>query len=153
MPIRFEFVAQSGRVFSDDVDMVIAPGADGVLGILPKHAPLMALIQPGEVVIKKAGSPDRFFSVAEGFIEVRPDKVVLLARSGESAENIDAARAEEARQRAEEWLTSHPKGAERREMMEAALRRSIMRLRIVQKRAATHTSTAHFREPGNNNHS
>ena len=76
MPIRFEFVAQSGRVFSDDVDMVIAPGADGVLGILPKHAPLMALIQPGEVVIKKAGSPDRFFSVAEGFIEVRPDKVV-----------------------------------------------------------------------------
>ncbi len=48
MPIRFEFVAQSGRVFSDDVDMVIAPGADGVLGILPKHAPLMALIQPGK---------------------------------------------------------------------------------------------------------
>ena len=57
MPIRFEFVAQSGRIFSDDVDMVIAPSADGVLGILPKHAPLMALIQPGEVVITKAGSP------------------------------------------------------------------------------------------------
>ena len=61
------------------------------------------------------------------------------------------ARAEEARQRAEQWLTSHPKGAERREMMEAALRRSIMRLRVVQKRSATHTPGAHFRDPNNNN--
>ncbi len=150
MPIRFEFVGQSGRIYSDDVDMVIAPSVDGVLGILPKHAPLMALVQPGEVVIKKTGSPDRFFSVAEGFIEVRPDKVVLLARSGEPAEAIDAARAEEARQRAEQWLAAHPKGAERREAMEAALRRSITRLRVVQKRTATHTQTARFRDNNNN---
>ncbi len=145
-PIRFEFVAQTGRVFEDDVDMVIAPGADGILGILPRHAPLMAVIQPGEVVVKQAGQPDRYFAVGGGFIEVRPDKVVLLARSGEAAEDIDVARAEEARQRAEEWLATHPRGADRREAYEAALRRSIQRLRLVQKRAPRHTTVAQFKE-------
>ena len=145
-PIRFEFVAQTGRVFEDDVDMVIAPGADGILGILPRHAPLMAVVQPGEVVVKQAGPPDRYFAVGGGFIEVRPDKVVLLARSGEAAEDIDVARAEEARQRAEEWLSTHPRGAERREAYEAALRRSIQRLRLVQKRAPRHTTVAQFKD-------
>lgn len=145
-PIRFEFVAQTGRVFEDDVDMVIAPGGDGILGILPRHAPLMAVIQPGEVVVKQAGQPDRYFVVGGGFIEVRPDKVVLLARSGEAAEDIDVARAEEARQRAEEWLATHPRGADRREAYEAALRRSIQRLRLVQKRAPRHTTVAQFKE-------
>ncbi len=145
-PIRFEFVAQTGRVFEDDVDMVIAPGADGILGILPRHAPLMAVVQPGEVVVKQAGQPDRYFAVGGGFIEVRPDKVVLLARSGEAAEDIDVARAEEARQRAEEWLSTHPRGAERREAYEAALRRSIQRLRLVQKRAPRHTTVAQFKD-------
>lgn len=145
-PIRFEFVAQTGRVFEDDVDMVIAPGADGILGILPRHAPLMAVVQPGEVVVKQAGQPDRYFAVGGGFIEVRPDKVVLLARSGEAAEDIDVARAEEARQRAEEWLSTHPRGAERREAYEAALRRSMQRLRLVQKRAPRHTTVAQFKD-------
>ncbi len=145
-PIRFEFVAQTGRVFEDDVDMVIAPGADGILGILPRHAPLMAVVQPGEVVVKKAGQPDRYFAVGGGFLEVRPDKVVLLARSGEAAEDIDVARAEEARQRAEEWLQTHPRGAERREAYEAALRRSMQRLRLVQKRAPRHTTVAQFQD-------
>jgi F-type H+-transporting ATPase subunit epsilon len=145
-PIRFEFVAQTGRVFEDDVDMVIAPGADGILGILPRHAPLMAVVQPGEVVVKQAGQPDRFFVVGGGFIEVRPDKVVLLARSGEAAEDIDVARAEDARQRAEEWLATHPRGAERREAYEAALRRSMQRLRLVQKRAPRHTTVAQFKD-------
>ncbi len=145
-PIRFEFVAQTGRVFEDDVDMVIAPGSDGILGILPRHAPLMAVVQPGEVVVKQAGQPDRYFVVGGGFIEVRPDKVVLLARSGEAAEDIDAARAEEARQRAETWLATHPRGADRREAYEAALRRSIQRLRLVQKRVPRHTVVAQFKD-------
>lgn len=148
-PIRFEFVAQTGRVLEDDVDMVIAPGADGILGILPRHAPLMAVVQPGEVVVKKAGQPDRYFAVGGGFLEVRPDKVVLLARSGEAAEDIDVARAEEARQRAEEWLRTHPRGAERREAYEAALRRSMQRLRLVQKRAPRHTTVAQFKDNNN----
>ena len=149
MPIHFDFVAQSGLIYSDDVDMVVVPSASGTIGVLPKHAPLMAVIHPGEVVVKKAGEQDRYFSVTDGFVEVRPDKVVLLARSGEQAEDIDVARAEEARQRAEQWLATHPKGAERRDAMEAALRRSIMRLRIVEKRSRTRTSAASFREPNN----
>ena len=95
--IRFEFIAQERIILQDDVNMVIAPGAGGVLGILPRHAPLMAVIAPGELVVKKEGQADRYYAVGGGFMEVRPDKVILLARSGESAEEIDLTRAQEAR--------------------------------------------------------
>ena len=98
-PSAFEFISQERIVLQDDVNMVIAPGASGVLGILPRHAPLMAVIVPGELVVKKEGQEDRYYAVGGGFMEVRPDKVILLARSGESAEEIDLARAQEARQR------------------------------------------------------
>ena len=82
--------------------MIVAPGMGGVLGVLPRHAPLMTLIVPGEVVVKKEGQQDRYFAVGGGFMEVRPDKVILLARSGEEAEEIDIARAQQARREAEE---------------------------------------------------
>ena len=94
--LHFEFVAQDHLVYEDDVEMVILPGADGVIGVLPRHAPLMAVVTPGEVMVRKPGAPDRFFAVGGGFVEVRPDKVVLAARSGESVEEIDAQRAEAA---------------------------------------------------------
>ena len=91
--IRFEFIAQERVVFEDDVNMVIAPGAGGTLGVLPKHAPLMTVIEPGEIVVKKEGQPDRYFAVGGGFMEVRPNKITLLARSGEAADEIDIQRA------------------------------------------------------------
>ncbi len=95
------------------------------MGILPRHAPLMAVIVPGELVVKKDGQEDRYYAVGGGFMEVRPDKVILLARSGESAEEIDLVRAQEARQRAEELLAAgEMDSAERRRVMELALRRS-----------------------------
>ena len=102
--MRFEFIAQERIIYQDDVTMVVAPGASGILGILPRHVPLMTVIVPGELVVKKEGQPDRFYAVGGGFMEVRPDKVLLLARSGEEAEEIDIERAREARQRAEELL-------------------------------------------------
>ncbi len=71
--IRFEFIAQERIILQDDVSMVIAPGAGGVLGILPRHAPLMAVIAPGELVVKKDGQADRYYAVGGGFMEVRPD--------------------------------------------------------------------------------
>lgn len=133
--IRFEFIAQERVVFVDDVDMVIAPGQSGVLGILPRHAPLMAVIVPGEVVVKKAGQEDRLFAVGGGFIEVRPYKVTLLARSGEAAEEIDLVRAQEARRRAEALLAEIPPSAEeRRQRMEQALVRSKVRLKVAERR-------------------
>ncbi len=133
--IRFEFISQERIILQDDVNMVIAPGASGVLGILPRHAPLMAVIVPGELVVKKEGQEDRYYAVGGGFMEVRPDKVILLARSGESAEEIDLARAQEARQRAEELLAAgEMDSAERRRVMELALRRSRVRLKVAERR-------------------
>ncbi len=132
--MRFEFIAQERIILEDDVNMVIAPGAGGVLGILPRHAPLMAVIAPGELVIKKDGTEDRYFAVGGGFMEVRPDKVILLARSGESADEIDLARAQEARRRAEELLINQVDSAERRRMMDLALRRSAVRLKVAERR-------------------
>ncbi|HSN78132.1 MAG TPA: ATP synthase F1 subunit epsilon [Anaerolineae bacterium] len=133
--VRFEFISQERIILQEDVNMVIAPGASGVLGILPRHAPLMAVIVPGELVVKKEGQEDRYYAVGGGFMEVRPDKVILLARSGESAEEIDLARAQEARQRAEELLAAgEMDSAERRRVMELALRRSRVRLKVAERR-------------------
>jgi F-type H+-transporting ATPase subunit epsilon len=133
--IRFEFIAQERIVYQDDVNMVVAPGASGVLGVLPRHAPLMTLIVPGELVVKKAGQPDRYFAVGGGFMEVRPDKVILLARSGEEAEEIDIARAQQARREAEELLAqSELDTEERRQLADLALRRSKIRLKVAERR-------------------
>lgn len=133
--LRFEFIAQERIILQDDVSLVQVPSASGILGILPRHAPLMAVIVPGEVMVRKDGVEDRYFAVGGGFMEVRPDKVILLARSGESAEEIDLTRAQEARKRAEELLASGaPDSAERRQAMELALRRSSVRLKVAERR-------------------
>lgn len=133
--IRFEFIAQERIVYQDDVSMVVAPGAGGVLGVLPRHAPLMTLIVPGEVVVKKEGQQDRYFAVGGGFMEVRPDKVILLARSGEEAEEIDISRAQQARREAEELLAqSELDTEERRQLADLALRRSKIRLKVAERR-------------------
>lgn len=133
--IRFEFIAQERIILQDDVSMVVAPGASGVLGVLPRHAPLMTLIVPGELVVKKEGQPDRYFAVGGGFMEVRPDKIILLARSGEEAEEIDIARAQQARREAEELLAqSEMDTEERRQLADLALRRSKIRLKVAERR-------------------
>jgi F-type H+-transporting ATPase subunit epsilon len=135
MPIRCEVVSVERLVYEDDVDMVIAPGAEGELGILPHHASLMTALVPGEIVIHKAGQDDVLLAVGGGFMEVRPDKVTILADSAEKAEEIDIARAEAARQRAAERLAEHPVGLD---LMRAeyALRRSQVRLKVASTRRA-----------------
>ena len=134
--IHFEFVTQDRVVYNGDASMVLVPGADGVIGVLPKHAPLMAVVNPGEVLVRKEGEADQFFVTGGGFVEVRPDKVILLARSGESSAEIDVVRAEAAKRRAEEFLASpeHARDPEVRVAMEAALRRSAARLQIAHRR-------------------
>ncbi len=135
---HFSLIAQDRIVFEDDVDMVILPGSAGAIGVLAKHAPLMAVLQPGEILVRKEGEEDRYFAVGGGFAEVRPDEVVVLARSAEAAEEIDIARAEEALRRAQEYLASPEKDRdlERRLAMEAALRRSLARMKVARRRAA-----------------
>jgi F-type H+-transporting ATPase subunit epsilon len=135
---HLSLIAQDRIIYEDDVDMVILPGASGVFAALAKHAPLMAVLQPGEILVRKEGEEDRYFAVGGGFAEVRPDEVVVLVRSGEAAEEIDIARAEEAMRRAQEYLGSPEKDRdmERRLAMEAALRRSLARMKVARKRAA-----------------
>lgn len=115
--------------------MVVAPGSDGVLGILPRHVPLITTLAPGELRVKRGGTEESLI-VTGGFMEVTPDKVLVLADAAERSDEIDLARAEEARRRAEERL------AARTEMIdavraEAALRRAMIRIRIGQRRRSS----------------
>ena len=131
--LSVEIVTGERVVFTeDDVDMVVAPGADGSLGILPHHAPLITLLASGELRIKKGGREDAI-AVFGGFMEVTPDKVTILADSAERVEEIDFARAEAARDRAEEAIRNRGEGVEIEEAM-SALRRANLRLSTGQRR-------------------
>jgi len=126
--IRLDIVTAERAVYSEDVEMVIAPGVQGQLGILPHHTPLMTTLQAGELRIKKDGR-EVSLAISGGFLEVRPDKVVVLADSAERADEIDVSRAEEARRRAQEWLNEKGKGADEARA-EASLGRSLVRLKV-----------------------
>ena len=136
MPILCEIVTQERLVYSDEVDMVVLNGAEGQMGILPNHAPLLTTLQIGELRIKK-GSDEEVFAVGGGVLEVRPDKITVLADAAEGAEEIDLARAEAARTRAEEFLAEGPKETIPPDVyheITIALQRANVRLRIGRKR-------------------
>jgi len=132
MTTRLDIVTAEREVFSDDVDEVVAPGVEGQLGILPHHAPLMTTLLPGELLIKKGGE-EFYLAISGGFIEVRPDRIIILADAAERVEEIDIARAEEAKRRAEERLAERVPGVDTTRA-EAALRRSLVRIMVVQRR-------------------
>jgi F-type H+-transporting ATPase subunit epsilon len=133
--MQLDFVSQDHMVFtSDQVSAVMAPGVEGVLTVLPRHAPLMTILSPGEVVVKLPGQPELFFAVSGGWMEVRPDKTTILARTAERSDEIDLKRAEEARLRAENLLAAGLP-AEERASLEMALRRSQIRVNVARKRA------------------
>ncbi len=102
--IKIDIVTAERSVFSEEVDIVIAPGIDGELGILPRHTPLMTALKPGEIIARK-GTDEYSLVVSGGFLEVRPERVIILADSVERAEEIDISRAEEAKRRAEQRMT------------------------------------------------
>ena len=134
MPIHCDIVSQDRQVFSGDVDIVVAPGADGVMGILPHHAPLLSTLKVGELKVRM-GTAEEIFAVSGGIIEVRPDSVVILADAAERADEIDVARAAEARRRAEAQLTAAPaQNSEAYLAAMAALRRSSLRLTVASRK-------------------
>ncbi|MCC6628250.1 MAG: F0F1 ATP synthase subunit epsilon [Chloroflexi bacterium] len=135
--LSFEIITGERVVLeASGVDMVVAPGVEGALGILPGHAPLVTTLQPGELRVKQ-GAVESALAVGGGFLEVAGDRVLVLADAAERAEEIDVARAEDARRRAQEALAD---SRERQDMTlvqaEAALRRSLVRLRVARRRAA-----------------
>ncbi len=128
MPIRCDIVSVERVVFEGEGDIVLAPGSEGELGILPGHASLMTALKPGEIVVRLGGKEEHI-AVGGGFLEVRPDKVTVLADSAERAEEIDVERAEAARDRAEQLLKEKPPQADLI-AAEYALRRSQVRLKV-----------------------
>jgi F-type H+-transporting ATPase subunit epsilon len=101
--LKLEIITPDATAFSEDVDMVTLPGVEGQLGIYPQHAPLMTHIMPGEIIVRKAGQ-DLFLAIGEGFVEVTGDHVTIISDMAIQAENIDEAKVEEARRRAEARL-------------------------------------------------
>jgi F-type H+-transporting ATPase subunit epsilon len=132
--IRCEVVTAERMVFEEDVNMVVAPGIDGQLGILPHHAPLMTTLTYGELIIQRQGQDDELIAIGGGFMEVGPDHVTILADSAERAEEIDTMRAEEARLRAEELMTQKRREDVDFAQAEAALRRSMIRLKVARRK-------------------
>jgi len=130
--LRLEIVTAERPVYSDDVDMVVAPGIEGQLGILPNHAPLLTILQPGEIFLRKDGE-EISIAVSGGFLEVRSNRVIVLADTAERAEEIDIARAEAAKRRAEELLRLRPPDVDLA-AAEAALRRSMARLKVAERK-------------------
>jgi len=127
MAIRLDVVTAERIVFSEDVDSVIAPGIEGQLGVLPHHAPLMTTLHTGELRVRKAGE-EISLVISGGFLEVRPDRIIVLADVAERAEEIDLARAEKAKARAHEELQRRPKGVDLA-VAEGELRRALTRLK------------------------
>jgi len=132
MPIRLEIVTPERAILTDDVDMVIAPASEGYVGILPHHAPLLTTLGPGELRIKKGGT-ETSLAVFGGFMDVRPDRVIVLTEAAEHADEIDEARAEQARARAREVLQTGPVGLEEARAR-ASLERAMVRLRVSERR-------------------
>lgn len=134
MPIRCEIVSQDRTVFQGDVDIVILPGADGEMGILPHHAPVLTTLKYGVIKIRRNGK-EELFAVAGGVAEVQPTIVTVLADAAENIEDIDIVRAKAARKRAEDVLANLSPETDRDAalVMEAALRRSKLRLDVVRR--------------------
>ncbi len=128
MPIRCEIVSQDRMVYSGDVDMVLIPGAEGMMGILPHHTPVLTVIQYGIITIKEKGQ-EKHFTVAGGIAEVQPDQITILADAAENVAEIDIQRAQDARQRAEDQLKKGVgKETDAYLSIQAALRRSNLRV-------------------------
>jgi F-type H+-transporting ATPase subunit epsilon len=126
--LRLEIVTPDATVYSEDVDMVTLPGVEGQMGILPRHVPLMTHMVAGEMIVRKDGQ-DRFLVVGEGFVEITGDHVAILTDLAIAAENIDEAKAEEARQLAAARLRE-TMSSEEVASVNAALARSLAQVRV-----------------------
>lgn len=133
MPIRCEIVSQDRMVFQGDADMVLVPGVLGEMGILPNHAPLLSTLKFGILKVRYQGK-EEVFTIAGGVVEVQPHIVTVLADAAENVLEIDVARAEASRRRAEEFLKSGPPpDTDAYLAMEAVIRRSNLRLEAAQR--------------------
>ena len=132
MPMRLEIVTAERILFEGEVDVVVVPGADGEIGVLPKHAALMTVLQPGELRYRTGDSEEQFV-VTGGFVDVRGDRVSVLADAAEHIDEIDMARVEEAIARAQERIAEQ-RGDVDLERALSSLRRARVRLNVTRRR-------------------
>ena len=130
--MRLEIITAEGRVYSDDVEILVAPGIDGALGILPHHAPLMTALQPGEIMVRKEGE-ETYLAVSGGFLEVMGNQVTVLADACERSEEINEERAAAAMKLAQERLDRRSTDLDLQRAV-ASVRRAETRLRVARRR-------------------
>ncbi len=133
MSIQLEIVTPERLAYSDTVDAVVLPGSEGELGVLPHHAPLVSMLGVGELRIRKGGQEESF-AIVGGFLQVRPDKVVVMAETADMASEIDLEKAQEARREAERAIESgYQEGADLA-AARAQLQQALLRIRVAERR-------------------
>jgi F-type H+-transporting ATPase subunit epsilon len=133
VPLQLEIVTPERLAYSDTVDSVVLPGSEGELGVLPHHAPLLATLGVGELRIRKGGE-EELFAIAGGFVQVRPDKVVVMAETADMASEIDLEKAQQARQEAERAIESGFHEAADLAAARAQLQTALLRIRLAERR-------------------
>ncbi len=146
MPLRLNIITPEHRLYCEDVDIVIAPGIEGQLGILPHHAPLITALTRG-VVRVRCGAKEKSFAISGGFMEVQPNQVTVLASIVERAKGIDLERAGAARRRVEGRAGTHTQEDVNFARAEAALCREIPRIKVTKLRRRKYDRRVEVRQP------
>ncbi len=133
MPLQLEIVTPEKLAYSDQVDAVVLPGSEGELGVLPHHAPLVSTLGAGELRLRKGGQEESF-AIVGGFLQVLPDRVVVMAETADMASEIDLERAQEARRQAEQALESGFHEGADLSAARAALQTALLRIRVAERR-------------------
>jgi len=133
VPLQLDIVTPERLAFSEEVDSVQVPGIEGELGILPHHAPLVSMLGVGELRIRRGGTEESF-AIAGGFVQVRPDRVVVMAETADLAAEIDLERAQEARREAERALEAGYREGADLAAARAQLQAALMRIRVAERR-------------------
>jgi F-type H+-transporting ATPase subunit epsilon len=133
MPLQLEIVTPEKLAYSDEVDAVVLPGSEGELGVLPHHAPLISTLGAGELRLRKAGREESF-AIVGGFLQVLPDKVVVMAETADMASEIDLEKAQEARRQAEQALEGGSVEGADLAAARAALQTALLRIRVAERR-------------------
>ena len=130
--MELQIITAEREVFSGEVDTLVAPGIEGQLGILPNHAPLITVLQPGELMVRVAGE-ESYLALSGGYMEVLGNRVIILADAAEDVDEIDEARAQEAMERAQQRVANRESEAELQQAL-ASLRRAQVRVTVARRR-------------------
>jgi F-type H+-transporting ATPase subunit epsilon len=133
VPLQLEIVTPEKLAYQDEVDSVVLPGSEGELGVLPHHAPLVSTLGAGELRLRKGGTEESF-AIVGGFLQVLPDKVVVMAETADMASEIDLEKAQEARRQAEQALEAGSIDSADLAAARIALQAALVRIRVAERR-------------------